>query len=401
MAVGTDTSDIFLIDQHDSPLVFNRNGRINNARCTAVEWAPGSATQLLAAFANGVLLVLDTKRPDQPLSQSDTARVTTDPVLSVGYGGRSSGPVNPVHELVVSKKAISALSFSPDGRHLAIASLDGLLSVYLYETMQLVVAFRSYFGGFLCVDWSADGKYLASGGEDDHMCVWSFEERCLVARGQGHQSWVSSVKFDPFIDLDAAPIVPVGHSSSYSSSYAGTPMATTLVGPSTTTTTTTTNNTSHPTTAMAMQTTSSPSYRILSGGEDTRLIFWDFSKDLLKKPRTALPSTPSVQQQQKTPTNNKSTKVTQPMMNQQQKPVELVGTDLIVNSISRNQAPILYPPVNHRIYPDPVTDIAVTKELIITSSCQRLTIWARPNTVANIQKADSAIGTSFNSPKTP
>ena len=45
----------------------------------------------------------------------------------------------------------------------------------------------------LCVAWSRDGRYVLSGGEDDLVSVWSVEQRAVVARGQGHQSWVNAV----------------------------------------------------------------------------------------------------------------------------------------------------------------------------------------------------------------
>lgn len=65
--------------------------------------------------------------------------------------------------------------------------------------MELIGRARSYFGGFLCVCWSPDGKYVVVGGEDDLVTVWSFNERRVVARGQGHRSWVSVVAFDPYV----------------------------------------------------------------------------------------------------------------------------------------------------------------------------------------------------------
>lgn len=93
---------------------------------------------------------------------------------------------------------INELAFSPCGLMLAIVSQDGFLRVFNYERMDLLGVARSYFGGFLCVCWSPDGKYIVVGGEDDLVTVWSLNERRVVARGQGHRSWVSVVAFDPY-----------------------------------------------------------------------------------------------------------------------------------------------------------------------------------------------------------
>lgn len=58
--------------------------------------------------------------------------------------------------------------------------------------------YSSYYGGFICVCWSPDGKYILTGGQDDIVSIWSVNERQLVARCQGHHSWVKAVAFDPW-----------------------------------------------------------------------------------------------------------------------------------------------------------------------------------------------------------
>ena len=64
--------------------------------------------------------------------------------------------------------------------------------------MELVGRVRSYFGGLLCVCWSPDSKFVVVGGEDDLVTVWSLPQKRVIARGQGHKSWVSVVAFDPY-----------------------------------------------------------------------------------------------------------------------------------------------------------------------------------------------------------
>lgn len=44
--------------------------------------------------------------------------------------------------------------------------------------------------------WTPDGKYVLTGGQDDLISIWSAADSALVARCQGHQSWVSSLAFD-------------------------------------------------------------------------------------------------------------------------------------------------------------------------------------------------------------
>ena len=52
-----------------------------------------------------------------------------------------------------SPSAVNEFSFSPCGKYLAVASQDGYLRVFYYNTMKLTGQARSYFGGLLCVAW--------------------------------------------------------------------------------------------------------------------------------------------------------------------------------------------------------------------------------------------------------
>ena len=66
---------------------------------------------------------------------------------------------------------------------------------------------QSYYGGLLCCTWSPDGRYLAAGGEDDLVALYSVADRETVAWGEAHGSWVSAVAFDTWC---AVPLSQVG-----------------------------------------------------------------------------------------------------------------------------------------------------------------------------------------------
>lgn len=95
---------------------------------------------------------------------------------------------------------------------------------------RLLDLYTSYYGGFTCVCWSPDGKYVLTGGQDDLVSIWSVAEQIIVARCQGHQSWVSAVAFDPWRCDDR-------------------------------------------------------NYRFGSVGEDCRLLLWDFNVGMLHRPK--------------------------------------------------------------------------------------------------------------------
>jgi WD40 repeat protein len=100
---------------------------------------------------------------------------------------------------------------------------------------RLLDLYTSYYGGLICVCWSPDGKYVLTGGQDDLVSIWSVAESTIVARCQGHQSWVTDVCFDPWRCDDR-------------------------------------------------------NYRFGSVGEDCRLLLWDFSVGMLHRPKAVSPS---------------------------------------------------------------------------------------------------------------
>jgi WD40 repeat protein len=106
---------------------------------------------------------------------------------------------------------------------------DGWL---LLTRSRLLDLFFSYYGGLICVCWSPDGKYVLTGGQDDLISIWCPSESALIARCQGHHSWITSVAFDPWRCDDK-------------------------------------------------------NYRFGSVGEDCRLCLWDFSVGMLHRPKAA------------------------------------------------------------------------------------------------------------------
>jgi len=110
---------------------------------------------------------------------------------------------------------VNDLAFSPCGQFLAVVSQDGYLRVFSFAYdgdsgsaassalgIQLKCSMKSYFGGLLCVCWSHDGRYVATGGEDDLITVFAFGDGMRVAcRGRGHSSWINAVAFDPWTVL--------------------------------------------------------------------------------------------------------------------------------------------------------------------------------------------------------
>ncbi|KAI7691618.1 WD repeat-containing protein 20 [Sarcoptes scabiei] len=166
----------------------------------------------------------------------------------------SAGVSSPINS------TINEFRFSPCGLYIAIVSQDGFLRVFHYQQMELIGLMRSYFGGLLCVGWSPDSKFLVTGGEDDLITVWSLEEKRVIARGQGHKSWVNSVTFDPYMTQTNLDAINFRHTNlaneereNYSNNDADDGFRTLT------------------------------NYRFGSVGQDTQICLWDLTDDIIKQ----------------------------------------------------------------------------------------------------------------------
>ncbi|XP_037027924.1 WD repeat-containing protein 20 [Bradysia coprophila] len=201
LLVGFTTGQIQLVQpgKREQGRLFNEDRFIDKTKVTCLKWLPNSPNLFLASHSSGHLYLYNEELPCTPSAPSYQNFKSCD-----GFKidvCKSKSTRNPLYKWTFSNDpncCINEFCFSPCGLMLAIVSQDGFLRVFNYDKMELMGVARSYFGGFLCVCWSPDGKYIVVGGEDDLVTVWSLHERRVVARGQGHRSWVSVVAFDPF-----------------------------------------------------------------------------------------------------------------------------------------------------------------------------------------------------------
>ncbi|KAI9673004.1 MAG: ERMES complex Ca(2+)-binding regulatory GTPase gem1 [Caeruleum heppii] len=240
--IGFSSADIMWYEPHSQKYArLNKNGAINAYPVTDVRWIPGSENLFLAAHSDGSLIVYDKEKEDGTLlpedaeeSSSDVDATPVEPSLRVSKSVNSQNQkANPVACWKLSNQSINAFAFSPDCQHLAVVSEDGSLRIIDYLAEKLLDQYTSYYGGFICVCWSPDGRYVVTGGQDDLVSIWSLADCRIVARCSGHQSWVSAVAFDPWRCEDKT-------------------------------------------------------YRFGSVGEDGHLLLWDFNEGMLHRPKGVL-----------------------------------------------------------------------------------------------------------------
>ena len=229
-----------------------------------IKWVPGSETQFVSAHMSGNMLVWSIEEQyKQSNSNIPTQTVHKKLKDTTIYICKPKNKFALLYRWSIGHGAITALEFSPDTNHIAIASQDGFLRIYDFHKMELYGRMRSYFGGLLCVCWSPDGKYVVTGGEDDLISVWSFDDKRIVTRGEGHQSYVNSVSFDPYTSDNSLQKYTLSDSTEL----------------------TTVSSTELKSQRSSRFLEEDQSYRVGSVGQDGLLCLWELSTDNLCLPR--------------------------------------------------------------------------------------------------------------------
>ncbi|XP_029170385.1 WD repeat-containing protein 20-like [Nylanderia fulva] len=285
LLVGFSTGQIQLIDPIKKELskLYNEDRLIDKSKVTCIKWVPGSNNLFLVSHSSGQLylyneeLLCGTTAPHyQSFKSGDGYAI---------YTCKTKSTRNPLYRWVIGAEGccINEFAFSPCGTNLAVVSQDGFLRVFQYNTMELVGSARSYFGGFLCVCWSPDGRYVVVGGEDDLVTIWSFHEKRVVARGQGHHSWVSVVAFDPYTTSygdhdpdfsgsdDETTMPHSNHNHFHEKSHR---LSTTSQG----------GHSNRNSCGSELRMSSGTCYRLGSVSQDTQLCLWDITEDVLRQP---------------------------------------------------------------------------------------------------------------------
>jgi WD40 repeat protein len=114
-----------------------------------------------------------------------------------------------VRRLMGCENGEHVLAFSPDGKKLAAGSTDNNdrqrdKSIRLWEATTGKLLRRIVFplsarpeGGIVCLAFSPDGRFLASGGGDKAVHIWNVASGELYCRLPGHEAPVSSLCFSP------------------------------------------------------------------------------------------------------------------------------------------------------------------------------------------------------------
>ncbi|KAK0701474.1 WD40-repeat-containing domain protein [Apiosordaria backusii] len=154
----------------------------------------------IAIYSNGKLL------SELDVNYTPTAIAISVPFVAVGadnntvqiYELSSSGQLSPTEKLSNSTAPISALSFSPDGKHLAAGNSSGKIVVYKTGGSWEVATDRwsSHTARVLSIAWNKAGTHAVSGGLDTNVHVWSLAKPgSRVKAANAHKDGVYGVAF--------------------------------------------------------------------------------------------------------------------------------------------------------------------------------------------------------------
>ncbi|XP_061173115.1 WD repeat-containing protein 20-like isoform X1 [Saccostrea echinata] len=323
LLVGFTAGQIQLIDPIKKELgrLYNEERLIDKSKVTCIKWIPGQPNQFLVSHASGQLYVYNEELPCgptppnyQPFKQGEGYSIHTCKTKSTR---------NPLYRWVIGQGAINEFAFSPCAKYLAVVSQDGFLRVFHYDSMELLGTMRSYFGGLLCVCWAPDSKFIVTGGEDDLVTVWSFFDKRVVCRGQGHRSWVNVVAFDPYtsiINSDSSDLLNGTKLEDIKATVANGSQSNHQR-----------NSAELSQNSVQSQGSSITTYRFGSVGQDTMLCLWDLTEDVIRQAVNTRTRTSILI------SNPNSVSATLPRCNSVQKTNSLVGNDV---SMDGNAHPV-------------------------------------------------------------
>jgi WD40 repeat protein len=121
---------------------------------------------------------------------------------------RTNPPVPPGRDFAILARqrlhdcCISSVAFSPDGKHVATADVNGRVLISSATDLHPEVGVEAVTGegvhnGTFSVSFSPDGKLIAVGSEDRTIWVWRASDGELIKRIRGHDGPVEHIFFLP------------------------------------------------------------------------------------------------------------------------------------------------------------------------------------------------------------
>ncbi|KAF3926514.1 Beta-TrCP [Arthrobotrys entomopaga] len=129
---------------------------------------------------------------------------TTEDLLTVLYTPQAIFRVRPVSRCSSSitghEQAILAVSFSPqNSSRMVTGGGDNTARIWDCETETPMKTLKGHTGWILCVAYSPDGRYIATGSYDKTVRLWDAKSGSALGEAmKGHSQWVTGLAWEPY-----------------------------------------------------------------------------------------------------------------------------------------------------------------------------------------------------------
>lgn len=132
-----------------------------------------------------------------PLSKSVPHVATTGQSGHINVWNYSDGSKVQTLESAGSSKFSMCVDYSADGGFLACGSMNGSVSVFDSATQKRVHSLEAHGMCVRTVCFSPDGRYFVTGSDDTQLHVYDAERGSAVSVLSGHGSWILSARVSP------------------------------------------------------------------------------------------------------------------------------------------------------------------------------------------------------------